>query len=254
MKKSLILCTVLASPAIAGDMTWTACDGACVVTQGAQGATIAFQSGAETTLPDLLFTHGQKPTDCLNSALAFTNADGTIVQLFDLDTKTETLTPAKRLEMGDVRVFPDSAYLSCDGKRLIAQDVYGDGGEVIMSVYKGTFIAPSASETNWLTTAAGGRYGVEVVFADTFNGYRVVDFEAGTDARFEAVHEIDQPVFGEHGEFALIRHSCEPVKTDIYRLSDGALLLSLDEAMPGGLPFTVDDAGKLLTMENPAPQ
>ncbi|RLJ41316.1 hypothetical protein BCF46_3108 [Litoreibacter meonggei] len=252
MKKSLILCATLASPAIAGDATWSACDGACTVTQDAQGATVAFQSGAKTTLPDLLFAHGQKPTECLNTALAFTNADGTMVQLFNLDPEAETLTPAKQLEMEDVTVFPDSAYLSCDGKRLIAQDVYGNGGEVILSTYEGTFIAPSVDETNWLTTAAGGRYGVEVVLSDTFNGYRVVDFETGTEAKFEALHEIDQPVFGEHGEFALIRHSVTPVVTDIYRLADGALLLSLDEAMPGGQAFMVDDAGKLVTMPDPA--
>lgn len=252
MKKSLILYAALAGPAMAGGTSWTACDGACTVSQTDKGATVAFQSGAETMLPNLLFAHGQKPTNCLNTALAFTNADGTLVQLFDLDAEAETLTPGKELDMGDVTVFPDSAYLSCDGKRLIAQDVYGNGGEVILSTYEGTFIAPSVDDTNWLTTAAGGRYGMEVMFSDTFNGYRVVDFETGTEARFEAMHEIDQPVFGENGEFALIRHSHTPASTDIYRLSDGKLLLTLDAAMPGGQHFMVDDTGKLVTMENPA--
>ena len=252
MMKSLFLCAALAAPALADNVTWTACDGACVVTQVAEGARVAFRNGPETTLPDLLFAHGEKPTDCLTHALAFTNADGNMVQLFDLDIDAKSLTPAKQLEMEDVTIFPYSAYLSCDGKRLIAQDVYGNGGEVIFSTHEGTLIAPSLDDTNWLFTAVGGRYGVEVVFSDAVNGYRVVDFESGADVKFDAVHEIDQPVFGEHGEFALVRHSQTPVTTDIYRLSDGALLLTLDQAMPGGLPFMVDATGQLITMESPA--
>lgn len=245
MKKSLILCAALAGPAMADTPHWPACDGACTVTQGADGATVTFQGGAATPLPDLLFLHGQQPTACLTDALAFTNADGTMVQMYALDAESGTITPAKKLDMGDVTVFPDSAYLSCDGQRLIAQDVYGNGGEVVLAVHDGTYIAPSADDTNWLMVARGGRYGVEAVFSDTFNGYRVVDFETGADPQFEALHEIDQPVFGENGEFALIRHSADTVTTDIYRLSDGTLLLTLDKALEGGRPFTIDAQGQL---------
>lgn len=236
----------------AAQQAWIACAGKCLISQYDEGTRIRFEGAEEITFPGLMFLHGQKPTTCLNSTVAFTNADGTVVEFYTLNGTLGSAKFANKFHVKDITLYPEIAFLSCDGARLIAQDIYGGDGETVMSSTNAQLISPSPGNRNWLFTSPNGRYGVEHISSDAFQGYRIFNFETEDSHNFSAQHELDHPFFGQADELALVHSANIPVTTDIYSLTSGILLLSLDRPLEGAFPFTVAADGTLKSLHPPA--
>ncbi|PTX58069.1 hypothetical protein C8N43_2745 [Litoreibacter ponti] len=230
---------LFAHPALA-DTQWTACGGACQITQRADRLEVAFGDTVRD-LSNARLLHGQRPTACLSILpVLFSYAPNTATLL---RTKPDTaeLFIGPEIVLSDIALAPETARLSCNAAYLIVQDVFGTGGVLIFDTATGDPIMPSQGTDSWLLTSPDGSYAVEIASFNAFDGYRIVELDTGQSTELPATHEIDLPAFGTDNSFALVRGDVSPPRTEIYDLSTGELAATLDYALPLGRPFKLED-------------
>lgn len=225
---------------------WIACGGSCRVLQYPDKVAIEFDATTQD-IPDARFLHGNRATACLNTLpLTYAQRPG-VVTLLDANSADASTSLKVNVIMEDLEVFPDTARLSCDGSRLIVLDVYGDGGVLIFDAETGVPVTPPHEQDAWVLTSPDGSHAIALAEFETFDGYRVVNLDTGKSFELRAVHEIDLPAFGTDNTVALVRMTDAPVRTEIYNPSTGAMIQTLIDTLPLGLPFALID-GKVQSL------
>ncbi len=225
---------------------WLACGGSCLVLDEGDGSRIVpmvedgtmDQPGVFLEKQHLL--HGYAPTVCLSERLAFLDDDG-MVRVYQMTRAVPgnaKMIQPKNSEGDDLRLSPGEGRLSCDGQRLATQDPLGLG-MLVTDVESGMMLRPEMPDTDWLMMSPNGRFGLAV----QPNGYTIHDFaRKSADINIPARFELDLPMFDVDESHLLLVHSADVVPTtDIFRLSDGALIGMVPERVALAYPTDVTE-------------
>lgn len=199
------------------------------------------------------FLPGAGNTQCL-TALPFVAGDG-VLTLYDADgfaplgtwSLADLYAVDFRAEPSMLQTVVERARVSCDGQRLFAPSLDGEGFTV-HPLTAGGFAgnAADAQGAAVIIVSPSGRYGLSVD-SDAGSTFRLDDFRNGAAFSTDAVFETDLPFFDVDERHLLIRRD---IAVEIIDLASGKQVGRVPYPDEGGLDFRVEN-GALVPVSLP---